>query len=117
LSPKQKSIIINLGETHNATLALPLEFPVGAGEITIVGTGGVRFEEKRDVIVYDNRYVVLVQTSASTYRPSDTMEIRVVATNEELIPLESGEVLIEIYVCCYFYSFQIIYIFFQILGC
>jgi len=85
------------GTTHNATLTLPMEFPVGAGELTIVGTGGVSFEEKRDVIVYDNRYVVLVQTSASTYQPGDTMEVRVVATNEELIPIESCEVLIEIY--------------------
>ena len=49
-----------------------MEFPVGAGELTIVGTGGVSFEEKRDVIVYDSRYVVLVQTSASTYQPGDT---------------------------------------------
>jgi hypothetical protein len=81
-------------------LVLPTEFPVGAGELTIVGTGGVSFEEKRDVIVYDSRYVVLVQTSASTYR--------VVATNEELIPLENNVVLIEIYVCFYFFSFAII---------
>ncbi len=81
-------------------MVLPTEFPVGAGELTIVGTGGVSFEEKRDVIVYDSRYVVLVQTSASTYR--------VVATNEELIPLENNVVLIEIYVCFYFFSFAII---------
>jgi uncharacterized protein YfaS (alpha-2-macroglobulin family) len=74
-----------------------MEFPVGAGELTIVGTGGVTFEEKRDIIVYDNRYVVLVQTSASTYRPGDEMEIRVVVTNEELVPVENGEVLVEIY--------------------
>jgi hypothetical protein len=85
------------GETRNATLTLPLEFPVGAGELTITGTGGVHFEEKRDVIVYDNRHVILVQTSASAYRPGDILEVRVVATNEELIPMESGEVLLEIY--------------------
>jgi len=113
---KQK-IIINLGSTRNATLTLPLEFPVGAGELTIVGTGGVSFEENRDVIVYDNRYVVLVQTSASTYRPHDTLEVRVVATNEQLIPIENCEVLIEIYVCFYFFSFVTINIFFLILGC
>jgi len=89
-------------------LVLPTEFPVGAGELTIVGTGGVSFEEKRDVIVYDSRYVVLVQTSASTYRPGDTIEVRVVATSEELIPLENNVVLIEIYVCFYFFSFAII---------
>jgi hypothetical protein len=82
-------------------LALPWGFPVGAGELTIVGTGGASFEEKRDVIVYNNRYVVLVQTSASTYRPGDSLEVRVVTTNEELIPLENGEALIEIYVCFY----------------
>jgi len=85
------------GTTRNATLTLPMECPVGAGELTIIGTGGVSFEEKRDVIVYDSRYVVLVQTSASTYRPGDMMEVRVVATDEELIPLEKSEVLIEIY--------------------
>jgi len=85
------------GETRNVIMTLPMEFPVGPGELTITGTGGVHFEEKRDVIVYDNRYVVLVQTSASTYRPGDKMEVRVVATDEELIPIEMGEVLIEIY--------------------
>ena len=89
---------MNLGATRNATLTLPWEFPVGAGELTIVGTGGVSFEEKRDIIVYDNRYVVLVQTSASTYRPRDTMEIRVVAMNENLMPIENGELIVEIYV-------------------
>ena len=86
-------------------MVLPKEFPVGAGEMTIVGTGGVSFEEKRDVIIYDSRYVVLVQTSASTYRPGDTMEVRVVATNEELIPLENSQVLIEVYVCFLFLFF------------
>ena len=89
---------MNLGETRNATMTLPKEFPVGAGELLITGTGGLRFEEKRDVIVYDNRHVILVQTSASTYRPSDTIEFRVVATNEELMPIENGECLVEIYV-------------------
>jgi hypothetical protein len=85
------------GETRNATLALPMEFPVGPAELTITGTGGVRFEEKRDIIIYDSRHVILVQTSASTYRPGDWMEVRVVATNEELMPMESGEVWLEIY--------------------
>jgi hypothetical protein len=85
------------GETRNATLTLPKEFPIGAGELTITGTGGIRFEDKRDIIVYDNRHVILVQTSASTYRPHDTMEIRVVATNENLIPIENGELTVEIY--------------------
>jgi hypothetical protein len=82
-----------------------MEFPVGAGELTIVGTGGVSFEEKRDIIVYDNSYVVLVQTSASTYRPGDQLEVRVVVTNEELIPVQNGELLIEIYVCLIFLFF------------
>jgi len=85
------------GETHNATLTLPRDFPVGAGELRIVGTGGVRFEERRDVIIYDDRYVILVQTSASTYRPGDFLEVRVVATNENLIPIESEEVTVKIY--------------------
>jgi hypothetical protein len=97
-------------------LALPSEFPIGPGVLTIFGTGGVRFEEKRDVIVYDNRHVILVQTSASTYQPGDKMELRVVATNEELIPLENDEVLIEIFVCFYLSSFEIIIIFFRIVG-
>lgn len=74
-----------------------MEFPIGAGEITLTGTGGITFEDKRDVIVYNSRYVVLVQTSASTYRPKDTMEVRVIVTNEELIPVEKCELLIEIY--------------------
>lgn len=91
------STTVKAGETRNATLTIPKEFPVGAGELTIVGTGGIRFEDKRDVIVYDNRYVVLVQTSASSYRPGDDMDIRVVATNEQLIPVESGAMEIEIY--------------------
>jgi hypothetical protein len=94
-----------------------MEFPVGAGELTIVGTGGINFEEKRDIIVYDNSYVVLVQTSASTYQPGDTMEVRVICTTEELIPVENDEVLIEIYVCFYCFSFEPINIFFLILGC
>ena len=109
---RNEFIIIYLGATRNATLTLPKEFPVGAGELTIVGTGGVTFEEKRDVIVYDNRYVVLVQTSASTYRPGDSMEMRVVVTNEELIPVENGEILVEVYVCFNIFFFKN-YIFFS----
>jgi hypothetical protein len=109
LSFLNKKKIIYLGTTRNATLVLPMEFPVGAGELTIVGTGGVSFVETRDVIIYDSRYVVLVQTSASTYSPGDTMQIRVVATNEELIPLENSQVLIEVYVCFYFFSFATIH--------
>lgn len=93
------SMIDRLGATRPVTLTLPKEFPIGAGELTIVGTGGITFEEKRDIIIYDSRHVVLVQTSASTYRPSDTMEVRVVVTNEELMPVESAEIDIEIYVC------------------
>ncbi len=106
-------ILIVLGATRNVTLTLPAGFPVGAGELTIVGTGGVSFEEKRDIIVYDSRYVVLVQTSASTYRPGDSLEVRVVVTNEELIPVETAEVLIQIYVCLYFSSFVIVDIIFS----
>ena len=89
--------LFSSGETRNATLALPMDFPVGAGELIVTGTGGVRFEEHRDTIVYDNRHVMLVQASASTYRPGDTMEVRVVVTDEELIPVEKGEILIEIF--------------------
>jgi hypothetical protein len=85
------------GETRNATLTLPSEWPVGAGELRIVGTGGVRFEERRDVIVYEDSHVILVQTSSSTYRPGDILEFRVVATNENLIPIENGEITLEIY--------------------
>ncbi|CAF0783616.1 unnamed protein product [Adineta steineri] len=88
---------VKAGETRNATLALPMEFPVGPAELTIIGTGGITFEEKRDIIVYDNRYVVLVQTSASTYRPEDEMEIRVVVTDEKLMPVDNLEVLIEVF--------------------
>ncbi|UJR33963.1 hypothetical protein I4U23_021379 [Adineta vaga] len=88
---------VKAGETRNATLTIPKEFPVGAAELTIIGTGGISFEDRRDVIVYDNRYVLLVQTSSSTYRPSDDMEVRIIATNEELMPLENSETEIEIY--------------------
>jgi hypothetical protein len=97
----QVKTICKSGETRNATLALPKEFPIGAGELTIIGTGGLHFEEKRDVIVYDNCHVMLVQSSASTYTPRDTIEIRVVATNENLIPIENGELTVEIYVSFY----------------
>ncbi|UJR13399.1 hypothetical protein I4U23_000414 [Adineta vaga] len=93
----EQKVVCKPGETRNATLTLPKEFPIGAGELIITGTGGLQFEEKRDVIVYDSRHVLLVQTSASTYRPHDTMEIRVIATTEELMPIESDEINIEIY--------------------
>jgi hypothetical protein len=85
------------GETRNATLTIPREFPIGAGELTITGTGGLHFEERRDIVIYDNCHVVLVQTSASTYRPTDTIETRIVVTNENLIPMERGELTVEIY--------------------
>ncbi len=98
-------IICKAGETRNITLTLPKEFPVGAGELTIIGTGGLNFEEKRDIIIYDNRHVILVQTSTATYRPRDTMEIRVVCTNENLLPVENGELIVEIYVNFYFLFF------------
>jgi hypothetical protein len=91
------TVTVKSGETRNVTMALPMGFPVGPAELNIIGTGGVRWEEKRDVIVYDNSHVVLVQTSASTYRPGDDMEIRVVVTDEQLMPMETGEVLIEVY--------------------
>ncbi|CAF4419125.1 unnamed protein product [Rotaria sp. Silwood2] len=93
---KQKNAFL-LDETRIATLFLPKEFSIGAGELTITGTGGLHFEEKRDIIVYDNCHVILVQTSASTYRPHDAMEIRVVATNENLMPIEHSELIVEIY--------------------
>lgn len=113
----ETTTIFKSGETRNATLALPKEFPVGAGELIITGTGGLQFEERRDVIVYDNRHVMLVQTSASTYRPRDTMEIRVVATYENLLPIEQGELIVEIYVSFYFnFSFSFYKIYFLILG-
>ena len=85
-----------------------MEFPVGPGELSIIGTGGITFQEKRDVIVYDNRNVILVQTSSSNYQPGDKIELRVVATNEQLIPLENVEVLVEIYVCLEIFYFKII---------
>jgi len=99
------------GETRNVTLTLPEEFPVSTGQLTITGTGDLQFEEKRDIIIYDNRYVILVQTSASTYRPGDAMEIRVVATNENLMPLEHSELIVEIYVNFYLFIFIEKYIF------
>lgn len=100
---KQKKTFFFLGQTRNAALTLPKEFPIGGGELTINGTGGLHFEEKRDIIVYDNCHIILVQTSASTYRPDDIMEIRVVATNENLMPIEYGELIVEIYVNFYLF--------------
>jgi hypothetical protein len=93
------------GETRNATLTIPREFPIGAGELTITGTGGLHFEERRDIVIYDNCHVVLVQTSASTYRPTDTIETRIVVTNENLIPMERGELTVEIYVSSFFLNY------------
>ncbi|CAF0997895.1 unnamed protein product [Didymodactylos carnosus] len=51
---------------------------------------------KWDVIVYDNRYVLLVQTPSSSHRPSEFLEF-VLATNENLMPIERGVVPIAIY--------------------
>ena len=68
-------------------MTVPHDFPIGAGKLTITGTGGLRFEEQHDVVIYDNRHVILVQTSASTYHPTDTMEIYVVITMKILFQL------------------------------
>ncbi|CAF1270619.1 unnamed protein product, partial [Adineta ricciae] len=46
------STTVKAGETRNATITLPMEFPVGAAELIFTATGGIRFEDKRDVIVY-----------------------------------------------------------------
>jgi len=101
----QRKTICKPGETCQVTLSLPVEYPVGAGELTITVTDGVQFEEKRDIIVYDNRHMLLVQTSASTYRPHDTMKIRVVATNENLMPIEYDELIVKIYINFYLFIF------------
>ncbi|CAF5083804.1 unnamed protein product, partial [Rotaria sp. Silwood1] len=93
----ENKIICTTGETRNVILAVSKKFPIGLGKLIITGSGGLNFEEKRDIIVYDNCHVILVQTSSSTYRPHDTMEIRVVVTNENLIPIEYGELIVEIY--------------------
>jgi len=85
------------GESRNVTFPIPKAFPIGVGELTIQGRGGIEFMEKREVIVYDDRYILLIQTSSSSYRPNDTVEFRVVATDENLIPIESAEVTIEIF--------------------
>ncbi|CAF1516777.1 unnamed protein product, partial [Didymodactylos carnosus] len=93
----QARVTCQPGETKNVILSLPEHFPVGGGELTIRGTGGIQFSQKRDVIVYDNRYVLLVQTSSPSYRPSEFMELRVLATKVHLMPIERGVVDIEIY--------------------
>ncbi|CAF0996321.1 unnamed protein product [Didymodactylos carnosus] len=90
-------ITVRPSETKNVTLALNRQFPIGVGELIIQATGGLKFTERREVLIYDDRYVLLVQTSSTTYRPNDTVEIRVVATNENMIPIENGEMTIEIY--------------------
>ncbi|CAF3353066.1 unnamed protein product [Rotaria sp. Silwood1] len=101
LMVKQKhfkhKITCNPGKTHKATLTLPKEFPLGAGELTLSGTGGLHFNEKHDIIVHDNCHIILVQTSASSYHPGDTMKVRVIVIDEYLRPIEYGEVILEIY--------------------
>jgi len=99
---EKKNIFLFLGKTCSAAVTLPKEFSIGYGKLTINGTAGLNFKEKRSIIVYDNGHVLLVQTSASTYRPQDTMKIRVLATNENLVPIQNGELTIEIYVRLFF---------------
>jgi len=94
----RNEIIVKPGETRNVTLTLTKDFPVGAGELFVRGEGGeVKFEEKHHLIIYDNRHVLLVQTSSSTYRTKDEMSIRVIVTDEHFLPLETEELLVEIY--------------------
>jgi hypothetical protein len=83
-------------------LTVPRNFPIGAGKLIITGTGGLQFEERHGVVIYNNCHVILVQTSASTYHPTDTIEAHVVITNEILIPMEYGKLTIEIYVSSFF---------------
>jgi hypothetical protein len=101
--PIKSKTTVGKGETRNATLKIPRKFPIGAGELIITGTGGLQFQARCGTIIYDNRHVILVQTPASTYHPHDTIEARVVVTNENLIPLKSGNLTIEIYVSSFFY--------------
>jgi hypothetical protein len=84
---------------------------MGPGELTITGTGGLHFEEKRYVDVYDDCYVIIVQTSASTYIPTDTIEVRAVVTKKNLIPMEHVELIVEVYVSFYLIIFIDKYIF------
>ena len=94
----QSEILVGPGQTRNGTLTLPGDFPIGVGELLVRGEGGeVNFEEKHPLIIHDHRDVLLVQTSASTYRPSDRMKIRVLVTDEHLIPRENNELIVEIY--------------------
>ena len=93
----QSQVLVQPGDTRNGTLLVPRDFPLGAGQLTVCGEGGVQFEEKHQVLIYDNRHVLLVQSSASTYRPGDQMKVRVVATDEHLMPMESNELIVEIY--------------------
>jgi hypothetical protein len=99
----ERKTTVNQGETRNAILDIPRGFPIGAGELIITGTGGREFQERRDTIIYDNSHVILVQTPASTYHPHDTIKVRVVVTDENLIPLKRGTLTIEIYVSLFFH--------------
>ena len=101
-APIEGKTTVERGKTRNAILRIPREFPIGAGELIITGTGGLQFKRRCNTIIYDNHHVILVQTSASTYRPHDTIEAYVVVTDENFIPMDSGEVTIEIYVSSFF---------------
>ena len=97
-APVEGTTTVERGKTRNAILRISREFPIGAGELIITGTGGLQFERRCDTIIYDNRHVILVQTSSSTYRPYDTIKAHVIVTNKKFIPMAYGEVTIEIYV-------------------
>ena len=94
----QKTLTCNPGSTCTATFRPPPFFPTGPGEVTVTGTGGWTFTQKFNVNVVNARFNLLVQTSASTYRPSDIMEIRVIGLDEKYIVLDDQSVDIEIYV-------------------
>lgn len=76
----------------------PGSFPTGPGQLTVTATGGWQFTKIYDVNVLGARLLLMIQTSASTYRPSDTMEIRVIGLDNKYIALDQQSVDIEIYV-------------------
>lgn len=86
------------GVSCTITIRPPSVFPTGPGTLMATGTGALNFQETKSIVAHDMHIILLIQPSASTYRPGDTMVIRVVATDENLIPLSDKSVDIEIYV-------------------
>lgn len=86
------------GESCTINMRLPKSFPTGPGTVTTTNNRGLDCGKPEMVDVQRRNLSIIIQTSASTYRPGDTMEISVIATNENLMPLNDKPLRLEIYV-------------------